>query len=216
MSFEAQSPRPLPALPLVLLAGFGEEDERQVRALLADDCQVAAVRSARDTTNAAVLCLGRLLSPIEARHLVTATDPGPLVMLTAAGPDPAMFQDLIDADRLFYLSPGEPPASDLAALIRAALAHRPAEEPAPAGLLPALNTARRIAAQADLGSAGEQLQLAAEECVDADRVYCLLYDPAAGSLWSRSAGEERLESSAVGLVSFVARTGRAVCVARAS
>jgi membrane fusion protein (multidrug efflux system) len=245
-------------VPLVLLAGFTGEDAAEVSALLAGECRVSTVRSARAV---AVLCLGPLLSPIEARHLIAETawaaggrrysrpEAGgtsnagvppavpaasrrrdePLVLLTAAGPEPAMFQDLIDADRLFYLSPGELPPRDLAALVRAAL-ERPRTaagvveapvngEAGPVGMLRAVNAARRIAAQSDLASAGDLLQLAAEESVDADRVYCLLYDPAGEMLWSRGAGmagEERHESSAVGLVSFVARTGRPARLQRAA
>jgi multidrug resistance efflux pump/GAF domain-containing protein len=209
-------------VPLVLLVGFGDEEAAELRTLLADDCRVTTARSARQ--EAAVLCLGPLLSPIEARHLVSET--GALVLLTAAGPEPSMFQDLIDADRLFYLSPGAPPPVDVAALVRAALDQNSirsrvagSEEAAPAGLLHSLKAARRIAAQPDLAIAGDLLQLAAEESVDADRVYCLIYDPAGEILWSRTAGlatEERHESSAVGLVSFVARTGSSVRVERAS
>jgi membrane fusion protein, multidrug efflux system len=206
-------------VPLVLLAGFADENAAAVSALLEGECRVATAGSLRAV---AVLCLGPLLSPIEARHLIAEAGDESLVLLTTAGPEPAMFQDLIDADRLFYLSPGELRPGDLAALIRAALDRRPAasgEETAPASVLRAVNAARRIAAQPDLASAGDLLQLAAEESVDADRVYCLLYDPAGGMLWSRAsglAGEERHESSAVGLVSFAARTGRPVHVERAS
>ncbi len=240
MTFEAESRNQFPGvpasearvLPLVMLAGFGEEQAAELCALLERECRVATARSARDARlarpadKAAVLCLGSLLSTIEARHLIGgAGDPdggGPLLVLTAAGPDPAMFQDLIDADRLFYLSPGEPPPADLAVLVRAALAHRGAaraEGPVPAGLSDALKTARRVAAQPDVASAGDLLQLAADECVEADRVYCLLHDPDAETLWSRAAGmarEERHESSAVGLVSFVARTGCRLRIDRAS
>jgi len=216
MSFDASAAQ---ALPLVLLAGFEEQEAGEMRALLAGDCQVATARSARE--EAAVLCLGPLLSPIEARHLISET--GALVLLTAAGPDPAMFQDLIDADRLFYLSPGELSPPDLTTLVRAALeSGRPARLPGAGGTpapQAAVNAARRIAAQSDLASAGDLLQLAAEESVDADRVYCLLYDSAGEILWSRAGGlanEERHESPAVGLVSFVARTGRSVRLERAA
>jgi biotin carboxyl carrier protein len=203
--------------PLILLAGFDDRDAAGLCELLAGDCRVTTARSA--SREAAVLCLGPLLSSIEVRHLISETDA--VVLLTAAGPEPAMFQDLIDADRLFYLSPGEPRPADLAALVRAALERRAAgaEEAPPAGFLHALNAARRLAAQPDLASAGELLQRAAEESVDADRVYCLLYDPAGEILWSRTSGvaaDERHESPAVGLVSFVARTGHAVRVERAA
>lgn len=224
----------VPRPAVVLLAGFGEQCAAELRVLLVEHCHVAAARSAREVLLAlsnqdvAVVCVGPLLSPVEARHVIAeledAAGGAPLVLLTAAGPDPAMFQDLIDGDRLFYLSPGEPPPEDLAALVRAAL-ERPAvrgevreDEPALGGLLWALNAARRVAAQPDLAGAGDLLRLAVEESIEVDRAYCLLYDSAGEMLWSRTAGlasEERQESSAVGLVSFVARTGRVVRVARA-
>jgi len=217
-------------LPLVLLAGFEEPEAAELRSLLEGDCRVAAARSLREARltlqarETAVLCLGKLLSPVEARSLLAGTpDPaGPLVLLTAAGPDPAMFQDLIDEDRLFYLSQGELPARELSDLVRSALDRRRKSleaEPAPARLRQAVLAARRVAVQPDLASAGELLPLAVEEAVETDRAYCLLYDPEDGVLWSRASGlegEERHESSAVGLVSFVARTGRPVRVERAT
>jgi len=241
MSFETESLKSFSrardsearALPLVLLAGFGDPQAAEMRALLPASCRIATARSAREVVLALsvgesvrVLCLGPRLSAIEARHVVAeigvAASVAPLVLLTAAGPDPASFQDLIDADRLFYLSSGEPPPQDLAALVRGALERQHAvdmNEPAPAGMLQALTVARRVAAQQDLASAGDLLQLAAEESVEADRVYCLLYDSDGEILWSRAAGltnEDRHESAAVGLVSFVARTGRPVRIERAS
>jgi hypothetical protein len=210
------------ALPLVLLAGF-EEPEAAARSL-------REARLALQGRETAVLCLGKLLSPVEARSLLEGTpqpDGGsPLVLLTAAGPDPVLFQDLIDEDRLFYLSQGELPPRELSDLVRSALAHIAIDrrktlgsEPAPAGLRQAIVAARRVAAQPDLASAGELLPLAIEEAVETDRAYCLLYDPEDEVLWSRASGlesEERHESSAVGLVSFVARTGRPVRVERAT
>ncbi|HVG07465.1 MAG TPA: GAF domain-containing protein [Thermoanaerobaculia bacterium] len=215
-------------LPLVLLAGFGEAETAELRSLLEDDCRVATARLLSEARTAlqgkevAVLCFGRLLSPLEARALLD--DPAgnhPLVLLTAAGPQPELFQDLIDEDRLFYLSQGELPPRELSELVLSALARRRsiAEEPAPAGLRQVLQVARRVAVQPDLASAGELLQLAMEEAVEADRTYCLLHDPAREVLWSRNTGlegEERHESSAVGLVSFVAHTGRPVRVERAT
>jgi len=218
--------------PLVLLAGFGEPETAELRSLLEGDCRVATARSLAEARTAlqdrqvAVLCFGRLLSPLEARSLLQTIPASgyPLVLLTAAGPEPELFQDLIDEDRLFYLSQGELPPRELSELVRSALArsatnHGPAAgQAAPAGLRQALQAARRVAAQPDLASAGELLQIAVEEAVEADRTYCLLYDPEREVLWSRSTGlegEERHESSAVGLVSFVAHTARPVRVERA-
>ncbi len=226
-------------LPLVLLAGFAEPEAAELRSLLEDECRVATARSLPDARTAlqgmeagevAVVCLGRLISPFEARALLEGTpEPAgsyPLVLLTAAGPDPALFQDLIDEDRLFYLSQGELPPRELSELVRSALVRSAAdrrrsfsEGPVPAGLRQALQVARRVAIQPDLASAGELLQLAVEDAVETDRAYCLLHDPTRDVLWSRNTGlesEERYESSAVGLVSFVAHTGRPVRVERAT
>ena len=59
---------------------------------------------------------------------------------------------------------------------------------------------------------------AVEEVAEAERGYCLLYDRATETLWEppRDADleEERRESAAVGLVSFVLRTGRPLAVER--
>ncbi|MEA2562920.1 MAG: hypothetical protein QOH06_4424 [Acidobacteriota bacterium] len=218
-------------LPLVVLAGFGEAETAELRSLLEDDCRVATARSLPEARTAlqgkevAVLCFGRLLSPLEARALLEAMSAQagsyPLVLLTAAGPEPELFQDLIDEDRLFYLSQGELPPRELSELVLGALARSRSivKEPVPAGLRQTLQVARRVAVQPDLASAGELLQLAVEEAVETDRAYCLLYDPTREVLWSRNTGlesEERHESSAVGLVSFVVHTGRPVRVERAT
>jgi membrane fusion protein (multidrug efflux system) len=215
----------------VVLAGFGEAETAELRSLLEDDCRVATARSLPEARTAlqgkevAVLCFGRLLSPLEARALLEAMSAQagsyPLVLLTAAGPEPELFQDLIDEDRLFYLSQGELPPRELSELVLGALARSRSivKEPVPAGLRQTLQVARRVAVQPDLASAGELLQLAVEEAVETDRAYCLLYDPTREVLWSRNTGlesEERHESSAVGLVSFVVHTGRPVRVERAT
>lgn len=228
-----------PALPCVLLAGFMAEEAGELSRRLEGCCEMETATGPEEARSAlagrpvAVLGLGPLLSPAESRELAHQT-PGaaaPLVLLTAAGPDPGLFQDLIDEDRLFYLSLGALPVAELAELIRSALERRPSiaapkgtvdsslESPAPAGLRRSLQTARRLAAQPDLMSAGELLQLAVEEAVEADRAYCLLYDPVNGTLWSRGTAleaAERHESAAVGLVSFVARTARPVRIERLS
>lgn len=221
--------------PLVLLAGFGEPETAELRSLLEAGCRVAAARSLAEARTAlqgrevAVLCLGRLFSPLESRALLESMSAPaasyPFVLLTAAGPEPELFQDLIDDDRVFYLSQGELPPRELSELVHSALERRrpsAGEQPVsqvPAGLRQALQVARRVAIQPDVASAGELLQLAVEEAVEADRTYCLIYDPSREVLWSRNTGlesEERHESAAVGLVSFVAHTGRPVRVERAA
>jgi multidrug resistance efflux pump len=228
----AQTPqRPTAQAPVVLLAGFEPTAVAELRAVLAGGagCDIRSADSVEELRRAlagrdlAVLCLGPRIPSGEVTGLLASPPAQSLrILLTAAGPDPDRFQELIDEDRLFYLSPGPLPAADLGALIRSALAQPPAaageetEAPPPAfdrRARQALQTARRVAAQGDLAGAGELLQLALAEAVTADRTYCLLYDPADQTLWSRGTGldpEARQESPAVGLVSFVARTGQPV------
>jgi multidrug efflux pump subunit AcrA (membrane-fusion protein) len=228
LASKAESLKQFPAArtPLVLLAGFEAAAVAELRALLPGACEVRSAESRDEVRRTlagrevAVLCLGPLLAAAEARELAAhATEGGATRVLLTAAADPLRFQDLIDEDRLFYLSPGPLPPGDLCELIRGALtpSRLPAAETAPAGRRRALQTARRVAAQSDLASAGELLQHALAEAVAADRTYCLLYDPADETLWSRGTGltrEERLESPAVGLVSFAARTGRPVRTSR--
>jgi biotin carboxyl carrier protein len=246
MAIEAESSRhlrrvtPLGArsLPVVLLAGFEAGEGRELRRLLEGDCEVETASTLReaqaaiDSEAVAVLCLGGLFSPEESQDLVGRTpgvaDGSTFVLLTSVGPSPERFQDLIDEDRIFYLSQGALPLPDLSELIRSALERRRAvsehaghagEEgrAEPAQRRRALQVARRIAAQPNLASAGELLRITAEEAIVADRVHCLLYDPEEETLWARDTGleaEDRQESAAVGLVSFVARTGRALRIER--
>ena len=223
--------------PVVLLAGFDASEAAACRQLLREarvevadgDAEVLA-RLAREEV--AVLCLGPSLSGLPARHLldeaVRASRAPTLLLLTAAGPNPALFQELIDEDRIFYLSFEPVPLSDLEVLLRSAIERsRELAEPAPASEAPeasghplarrTLEVARRLAAQRDLPSCCELLREAAAELAGADRAHALLYDRASETLWSREPGlgsEERRESAAVGLVSFVVRTGRPVAVER--
>jgi len=228
--------------PVVLLAGFDAPEVAACRQLLRearvevaeDDAEVLA-RLGREEV--AVLCLGPSLSGLPARHLldeaVRASRAPTLILLTAAGPNPALFQELIDEDRIFYLSFEPVPLADLEVLLRSAIsrAQELAEAAAPGAAGPAtsghppghplarrtLEVARRLAAQRDLPSCCELLKEAAAELGGADRAHALLYDRASETLWSREPGlgsEERRESAAVGLVSFVVRTGRPVAIER--
>jgi biotin carboxyl carrier protein len=173
--------------------------------------------------------------------------PPPLHIVAAAGPDPEIFQELIAEDRIFYLSRRPPPPEELAALIgnavrlytarREAAGLSGAAGPATAGAAsaataptaptiaaPALGARfelsevlRQLALQPGLGERAEALAEAAREAVDAQRAYCLLYDPRDDTLWTRvrATGAERRDSAAVGIASFVARSGIGVTVPRA-
>ncbi len=150
---------------------------------------------------------------------------GPLHIVAAAGPDPLLFQDLIAEDRIFFLSQRPPALDELAALIgnavrlyEARLGAAPAAESA--AISPRFGISevlRQLALQPGLGDRADVLAEAARETVDAQRAYCLLYAPQDDTLWTRDriTGTERRDSAAVGIASFVLRSGLGVMVARA-
>ncbi len=232
--------------PVVLLAGFDASEVAACRRLFHDvrievaeaDDEDAGILSRLARQEVAVLCLGPRISGLRARHLldeaVRVSLTPTLCLLTAAGQNPSLFQELIDEDRLFYLSLAPIPPADLEPLVRSALARArqmaepgdPPEDPSQPSHLSqpshalarrALEVARRLAAERDLAGCSALLREAAAEIAGADRAQALLYDRASETLWSREPGlgaEERRESAAVGIVSFVLRTGRPVAVER--
>jgi GAF domain/HlyD family secretion protein len=165
-----------------------------------------------------------------------ATNLAPLHIVAAAGPDPLLFQDLIAEDRIYYLSQRSPSPDELAALIgnavrlyqarhaaAAAAADTNADGDGQAHAVPRLQprfeiaeVLRQLAVVAGLGERSEVLAEAAREAVDAQRAYCLLYDPRDDTLWTRdrATGSERRDSAAVGIASFVLRSGIGLIVAR--
>jgi len=163
-----------------------------------------------------------------------AGGPPPLHIVAAAGPDPQLFQDLIAEDRIYYLSQRPPAPDELAALIgnavrlyearrdaaslsQGASATGAAAAPPSHARLEISEVLRALALQANLGDRAEVLAEAAREAVDAQRAYCLLYDPHDDTLWTRdrATGGERRDSAAVGIASFVLRSGLGLLVPRA-
>jgi membrane fusion protein (multidrug efflux system) len=227
--------------PIVLLAGFdGETVEACLRQLgpemhlLVGGSEAEVVRLL-DGHAVAVLALGagfpgeRALRLIGDAEEAPGSEPGAgrrINLVLAGGPDPTLFQDLIDGDRLFYLSQEPVPPADLIALLRSAVARwqsfvrrEDEEERRRArnarrllGAMQAISTQRSPAGVARAAAEG------VEDVAGADRGYCLLYDPTSDTLWEpprdEDKEEERRESAAVGLVSFVVRTGRPVTLER--
>ncbi|HEY6137803.1 MAG TPA: GAF domain-containing protein [Thermoanaerobaculia bacterium] len=118
------------------------------------------------------------------------------------------FQPLVDEDRLFYLACGELPPRELEALIGAALGERK-----PAASLDRYVSAaslRRIALAQSVAELANALRGAAAAAVTAERTRCVLFDGKRGMLWVPN--ESTGESPAAGLVSFIFRTGIAVCL----
>jgi multidrug efflux pump subunit AcrA (membrane-fusion protein) len=157
--------------------------------------------------------------------------PGPPVIVAAAGPNLELFQELIAEDRIFYLSQRPPAPDELAALIGNAVRLYEARREAaaagpgtpPAGAAPRrprfeiAEVLRALAVQPGLADRAEVLAEAAREAVDAQRAYCLLHDPHEDTLWTRdrATGAERRDSAAVGIASFVLRSGMGLLVPRA-
>lgn len=168
----------------------------------------------------AVLCLGENLSGSGAlRFLERALSvPGleePNLVVTAGGENLDLFSDLAQRDDLFYLSRQPPADEDLVRLLRCA-AESWRSRRAPRVDLDERRrqflreAAGRLELQQTLAGAGELAGLILRELVEAERSFCLLFDAAEDLLWSGITDERRRESPAIGLVSFVVRTGQAV------
>jgi membrane fusion protein (multidrug efflux system) len=203
---------------------LGEE----VRLLVADS--EAEARRLLAGHPVAVLAAGAGVSGERARKLLEDAEALPdasrrVNLVLAAGPDPTLFQELIDLDRVFYLSQEPVPPADLMALLRSAAARwragagreDAAERRRTAFARRLLAASQAIAAQQQPAGMARAAADGVEEVAAADRGYCLLFDAASETLWepaSREDVEERRESAAVGLVSFVVRTGQPLAVER--
>ena len=233
--------------PRVLLVGLAPARRTALGArlrfgidvLTADDVDEAlALLSSPSGDALAALITGENLRGEPARRLVAEArigrrEEGILYLVLAGGADLSIFQDLIDQDRLFFLSQEPPSDDDLAAIAGSAVRRwwssrsrrgpEEAGEPADAADERAaraqvvVEIARRVGLQTDAATAGDLVAEGLRELVDADRAHYLLYDDVEEVLWAgqRDAPGERRESAAVGLVSFAVRTARAVRVSPA-
>jgi membrane fusion protein (multidrug efflux system) len=227
-----RSGRRAAALPrlAVLLVGGGEI-EAPLRSLARGEYEILAVPDAEAarrvlaSRRVGVLCVGPAVEGTAARELVAGIEEGtaPVRLVLAGGPDLSIFQELIDESRLYYLSQAPPAPQELDALLRTAV-RRSAEAAAPAAeegrtlsgsvLVELL---RRLSLLDDPEEIAEVVAGAARDLVGADRAYFLVFDPEKEELWARDLGGgtgRRYESAAVGLVSFVLRSGLPVRVAR--
>ena len=123
----------------------------------------------------------------------------------------AEFQELIDADRLFYLSRGVLRERDLDALIESALSSQRSD--VSLDRHPSANDLRRMALAQSVSELADALRSAAGNAVRAERTRCVLFDRQRQVLWTPNEPGQG-ESPAVGLVSFIQRTGMTVCLPR--
>jgi len=113
----------------------------------------------------------------------------------------ADFRPLIDADRLFYLSCGDLPERQLDALIDGA--RNTTWREVPADLFLATEELRRMATAESVADAADAVGCAIGRVIDATRSRCVLF--------KREQHEGR---AAVGLISFIVRTGTTVRLPR--
>jgi multidrug efflux pump subunit AcrA (membrane-fusion protein) len=225
--------------PAVLLLGCAEGEVQELRDRAGLDYDVLTVgdseRAAQllASRRISVLCLGDRLEGDRARQILELLIEGlpmppPLNIVLASGPDPTIFQDLISDDRIFYLTRRPPAAEELAALLRSAVQRfqshferlqglRINQETRALSLQREIAEAlRRLALEGDTAEKGVVLSDTVQEITRADRAYCLFYDPSDETLWTRDpvSRDERRESAAVGLTSFVVRSGISLQLAR--
>ena len=130
-------------------------------------------------------------------------------IVLAARDQLADFQPLIDADRLFYLCCGDLPERQLDALIDGARAIDGREGPADL-FLPAEDL-RRMATAESVADVADAVERAIGSVVETRRSRCVLFEREQQVLWSPGDGGEEA-SAAVGLISFIVRTGTTVCL----
>ncbi len=223
------SPRPVPALWI-----GSEPPPRRLRELLAGHGLTLSVETlpglvarAAAAPVAAVACFGPGCSADEVRAALDGLDQTKAaylgVVLTGTS-SLAGFQDLVDGDRIFYLSRGTLSDRDLAGLITSAVdallrrMNRPDSQSAERSL--SIETLRRLALARSLPELAEAAGAAILEAASAQRGRCLVFDPQRQALWSPTTEDAENESDAgespaVGLASFILRTGLTLCLPRA-
>lgn len=176
----------------------------------------------------AILCFGPGSTPGRIRAVLEtlereAPQTACLSVALAGTDDLAAFQDLIDDDRLFYLSRGPLSDRDLAGLLEGAagalerrMQRRALRTASPDGSLP-VDLLRQFALARTLEELAGAAVAAVSQATGAERGRCLIYDPRREAVWSPGDGadpETAGESPAVGLVSFILRSGQTLCLPR--
>lgn len=218
--------------PAVLLAGFdgGADLCDSSQARLIETSTESDARAILDAEEIAVLALGpgfggqraaAFLMSVAEEFPVTST----VNVVLAAGPDKSVFQDLVDADAIFYLTEGPIRDEDAAQVIGAAVRHWTSIEQArsapesgrfDAQSVRVLEFARHLSGERDLAAGVATVCSYLCQNVPSDRAYVLFYEEDDEILWTPPSETEpaRQESAAAGLTAFAVRTSSPVRVAR--
>lgn len=126
----------------------------------------------------------------------------------------------VAGERVFYVLDPHLAPEDVRTLVRSACARSPGA-PGPESVAEAtrlqrvLEVSRQLAAQRELDGAAAVVLRALSTLVEADRGYCLFYDPESGSLWAEDEAHPYDGVAAQGMAGFAARTAQAAYASRA-
>lgn len=224
--------------PIPVLWAGSEPPPRRLRELLSDRGLALSLTALRDLADraaesgGAIVCFGPGCSAEEVRAALGGIESRapriPCLSVVLAGTSDLIgFQDLVDEDRLFYLSRGPLSERDLTGLIASAAetllrrVHGAERQERPASV----EALRRLALARSLPELAEALVPAVLQATSAQRGRCLVFDPRRQALWNPTPGDDgddgddgsaegSGESPAVGLASFILRTGLTLCLPR--
>ncbi len=240
------------ARPAVLVVGFAPAAAERLGISLQGRAEVLTADDAErghhllESRPVDVLCLGERLGGRRARRFLDrererdpASDRRDVVL--AAGADLDLFQNLVDEDRLFYLSSRRPAVRDVEPILESALVARgrfeslssaasPEDDskPEPLAERAVLELVRRVSSEPRIEVVATEVAAEAARLIEAEEAACLVFDRENDTLWRAGSGgagaaaaegeraaNTEVESAVAGLVGFVARTGQGVCLERA-
>lgn len=220
--------RTLASRPIALAVGLGTESALRADLAAHPGFDLIELSSEDDLLRTVVeggvtaVVLGPALAPQRSAALLRALPAAATAnVVLASGKEKSFFQDLVDEDRIFFLSEAPGRAADVAHVVASAVRHRATKReaarlPGPRNLR-VLALARRLSSARDVDGVVAQLLRWTTTTLPAARAHLLLYDPKTETLIAPSYDDvpERRESAAAGLAAFVARTATAVRVSRA-
>ena len=212
----------------VLLVGLGANEPAGLRDSLGADYRLLAVETLDGAlkqlhrNRVAIVCLGPSLHGPEAaealrRLLEEFPDDERLHIVFSGGLDLQLFQDWVERRKIFYLSRRPLDGEALVELLVSAVAKHRARGSSPSRggenegrKAKALRSSQALTPERTLDRFEVLACKAAEELLNARSAQILFYDPETEALWSASRGLDEQESTAAGILGFVARTSSSV------